>query len=298
MATAGREGTPPARRNYAYIPAGIYAMRTGWSADDSYFHVLGVQLERGEVSSHSHNDTGHVEIHIKGEDILTDSGRYIYNSSCWKDWRHYFLSAKAHNTLYVDDHEMGTVPGVTRTRGVRTYLHAFEENEDFQLIDISHNGYVFMADPIFHRRRVVRLTGDVFVIEDRLTGICTGTHDIRLYFNFAFGSLQAESKNNFSYTSPQGRTYTLAVQADVDLSCEILEGSEDPIGGWISYGYAWRKPIPQLIVSHRGGVPLRFVTVLAPAAIHSSTAMDGPVTRVCLEDGRTLILDEEQVTMS
>lgn len=92
-----------------------------------------------------------MEIHARGEDILTDSGRYIYNSSCWKDWRHYFLSAKAHNTLYVDDHEMGTVPGVTRTRGVRTYLHAFEENEQYQLIDISHNGYDFMDDPMFHR---------------------------------------------------------------------------------------------------------------------------------------------------
>lgn len=140
MATAGKEGTPPAQRNYKYIPAGIYVMRTGWGPEDSYFHVHGIQLERGEVSSHSHNDTGHVEIHARGEDILTDSGRYIYNSSCWKDWRHYFLSAKAHNTLYVDDHEMGTVPGVTRTRGVRTYLHAFEENEQYQLIDISNAG--------------------------------------------------------------------------------------------------------------------------------------------------------------
>ena len=184
MATAGKEGTPPAQRNYKYIPAGIYVMRTGWGPEDSYFHVHGIQLERGEVTV-PHNDTGHVEIHAKGEDILTDSGRYIYNSSCWKDWRHYFLSAKAHNTLYVDDHEMGTVPGVTRTRGVRTYLHAFEENEQYQLIDISHNGYDFMDDPMFHRRRVVRLPDDVYVIEDRVTGICREDHDIRLYYNFA-----------------------------------------------------------------------------------------------------------------
>lgn len=68
MATAGKEGTPPAQRNYKYIPAGIYVMRTGWGPEDSYFHVHGIQLERGEVSSHSHNDTGHVEIHARGED--------------------------------------------------------------------------------------------------------------------------------------------------------------------------------------------------------------------------------------
>lgn len=61
---------------------------------------------------------------------------------------------------------MGTVPGVTRTRGVRTYLHAFEENEQYQLIDISHNGYDFMDDPMFHRRRVVRCPMMSMFIED------------------------------------------------------------------------------------------------------------------------------------
>lgn len=296
MATAGKEGTPPAQRNYKYIPAGIYVMRTGWGPEDSYFHVHGIQLERGEVSSHSHNDTGHVEIHARGEDILTDSGRYIYNSSCWKDWRHYFLSAKAHNTLYVDDHEMGTVPGVTRTRGVRTYLHAFEENEQYQLIDISHNGYDFMDDPMFHRRRVVRLPDDIYVIEDRVTGICREDHDIRLYYNFAFGHLDGEN-GKFDYTSQKGRGYTMTVQADKKLDFEILEGSEDPIGGWISYGYAWRKPIPQLIAKHSGKAPIHFITVLAPAGTRAEAAINGDAATVTLAGGKVLTLTENAVEL-
>lgn len=296
MATASKEGTPPAQRNYKYIPAGIYVMRTGWGPEDSYFHVHGIQLERGEVSSHSHNDTGHVEIHARGEDILTDSGRYIYNSSCWKDWRHYFLSAKAHNTLYVDDHEMGTVPGVTRTRGVRTYLHAFEENEQYQLIDISHNGYDFMDDPMFHRRRVVRLPDDIYVIEDRVTGICREDHDIRLYYNFAFGHLDGEN-GKFDYTSQKGRGYTMTVQADKKLDFEILEGSENPIGGWISYGYAWRKPIPQLIAKHSGKAPIHFITVLAPEGTKAETAINGDAAMVTLAGGKVLTLTENAVEL-
>ena len=297
MATAGKEGKPPAQRNYKYVPAGIYVMRTGWGADDTYFHVHGIQLERGEVSSHSHNDTGHVEIHIGGEDILTDSGRYIYNSSCWKDWRHYFLSAKAHNTLYVDDHEMGVVPGVTRTRGVRTYLHAFEETGQYQLIDISHNGYDFMEDPIFHRRRVIRLTDNVFVIEDRLTGICRKDHDIRLYYNFAFGHLEPAGPGCFAYTSQKGRGYRVAVQATAPITCEILEGSEDPIGGWISYGYGWRKPIPQLMIRRGGKAPLNFITVLAPAGVEARAELEGDTARVVLAGGRTLTLTADRVEL-
>lgn len=292
FASVGKDGRLPEKRNYAYTDAGIFVMRTGWGKDDDYFHVHGIQLERGEVSSHSHNDQAHVEIQIRGEDILTDSGRYIYNSSCWKDWRHYVLSAKAHNTLYIDDHEMGTVPGVTRTRGVRNYLHEFTENEAFMMIDMSHNGYAFLDDPMFHRRRVIRLKNGIYIIEDRVNGVCDEDHDIRLYYNFAYGELKTtESSGAFSYTSGCGRNYRISVLADKALDYECYNGSEDPIGGWISHGYAWRKPIPQLVVMHNGKAPIRFATVLAPADAKLSTVIDGDRTIITADDMTAVLTD-------
>ena len=296
LATGRKEGKEPEQRNYKYTDAGIYVMRTGWGEDDDYFHVHGVQLERGEKSSHSHNDTGHLELHIKGEDILTDSGRYIYNSSCWKDRRHYFLSAKAHNTLYVDDHEMGTVPGVTRVRGVRTYCHQFEENEDYQIIDISHNGYVYREDPIYHRRRVIRLTDGTYVIDDQVTGLGLEEHDLRLYFNFVFGNLKEEGKRKFVYTSQKGRRYEFISQATKETEFEILEGSEEPIGGWISYGYAWKKPIPQLAVKTKGPVPVRFLTIIRPEGGKTEGQVTETEVQLFLENGKTLTLGTDKIT--
>ena len=274
FATNRKEGKAPEERNFKFTDAGVYVMRTGWEKDDSYFHVHGIQLERGEKSTHSHNDTGHLELHIKGEDILTDSGRYIYNSSCWKDLRHYFLSAKAHNTLYVDDHEMGTVPGISRVRGVRTYCHRFEETNQYQIIDISHNGYVYTDDPIYHRRRVIHLTDDIYIIDDQVTGLGLKDHDLRLYFNFAYGSLKQIKKNRFSYESQSKALYGLTSFTTKDISYEILEGSEEPIGGWMSYGYAWRKPIPQLAMKLNGTAPIRFITVIAPEKVHVTGSLE------------------------
>lgn len=295
MATCRKEGSEPEQKDFAYRSAGIYIMRTGWGEKDTCFHVHGIQLERGEVSTHSHNDTGHVEISIRGEDILTDSGRYVYNSSCWKDWRHYFLSAKAHNTLYIDDHEMGSEPGVKKTRGVRTYLHEFTDTPQMQLIDISHNGYAFMDDPMFHRRRVFRFPGDIFVIEDRLSGICRSDHDIRLYYNFFFGNLTEKEDGMFSYTSAQGNPYQFCVKADKPVNCEILCGSKDPIGGWYSGGYMWKKPIPQLIVGHVGKAPLTLVTVLQPSGAGASVkTIDGTKETISLQDGKVLELFEDR----
>lgn len=283
FATGRMQGKAPAERNYSMKEAGIHIMRTGWEPEDSYFHVHGVQLEYGERSTHSHNDQGHLELHIAGEDILVDCGRYIYNQSIWKDWRHYFLSVNAHNTLYVDDHEMGTVPGVSRVRGVRTFLHRFEEREDYAVIDISHNGYVFTDDPIYHRRVVVRLEPDVYVVDDRVTGLALEDHDIRLFFNFAPGRLSQEEAMRWGYETPKGKRYALTALADTPLETEVLVGSEDPIGGWISYGYATRVPTPQLQLKKQGKAPLRCISVIAPSPCRVSGHFDGDEATIVLE---------------
>ncbi len=264
VATGRRLGHAPAERNFSMTEAGIHIMRTGWGSEDSYMHIHGVQLERGEKSTHSHNDTGHFELQIAGEDILLDGGRYIYNQSVWKNWRHYFTGALAHNTLYCDDLVMGAVPGVSRVRGVRLFLHRFEENDRYAVIDVSHNGYVFTDDPVYHRRVAVRLEKDVYVLDDRITGLGLADHDFRLTFNFAPGRLTGEGLR-YAYETPKGRRYAVTAAGDVPLAPTVLEGSEEPIGGWVSYGYSLRVPAPQLTLQRLGKAPFRCVTVIAPA---------------------------------
>ena len=105
----------------------------------------------------------------------------------------------------------------------------------------------------------------LYAIDDQVTGLGLEEHDIRLYFNFAFGNLKDEGKGKFVYTSQRGRRYEFISQGQLkETEFEILEGSEEPIGGWISYGYAWKKPIPQLAVKTKGPVPVRFLTIIRP----------------------------------
>ena len=263
VATARKEGHPPVQRNYSMTEAGIHIMRTGWGPEDSYMHIHGVQLERGEKSTHSHNDTGHFELQIAGEDILVDGGRYIYNQSVWRDWRHYFTGALAHNTLYCDDLTMGAVPNVSRVRGVRLFLHRFEETLDYAVIDVSHNGYVFTDDPVYHRRTAVRLEQDVYVVFDRVTGLGLDEHDFRLTWQFAPGKLTG-SKAKWLYETAGKRQYRVTLAADAPTENLCLCGSEAPIGGWISYVYSLRVSAPQLSVRVAGKAPFSAVTVIAP----------------------------------
>ena len=230
--------------------------------NDSYALVTGTQLERGESSAHSHFDAAHLELHIAGEDVLIDTGRYIYGNCAWKDWRDYFYSTNAHNTVGVDGHIMGAVPDTHfRIRCLRTFLHRFEPGDDVDFIEVSHNGYAFIDDPVFHLRRVLAFKPGVWLIDDVLTGV--GDHTYQLSFNFPPRQLAADASVPGSYVY-HGERIKARVQPILHegLTARVLEGSLKPKGGWVSYGYAVKVPAPQLLYTASGPVPTRFLTAI------------------------------------
>ena len=134
------------------------------------------------------------------------------------------------------------------------------------------------------------------MIDDQVTGLGLKEHDIRLYFNFAFGSLREEENGKFIYTSQKGRRYEFISQATKETEFEILEGSEEPISGWISYGYACKKPIPQLAVKTKGPVPLRFLTIIRPEGGKTEGYVTETEVKLSLENGKILTLETDKVT--
>lgn len=261
FASLRHEGKAPEKLDWAFREEGIFVVRSNWSDSADYGLMHSVKLERGERSTHSHNDSGHVDVTLKGEDILVDSGRFIYRSSIWKDWRAYFCSALAHNTLYVDDHEMGEVPNVTRVRGVRAICNSFGEDKGVKVIDISHNGYVFISDPVFHRRKLFILPNHKAVIVDYVTGKGEEDHDFRLSYNFNQGSL--ETGDGVVFKTSKGTEFVFDFVSDVEFKRNHYYGSEEPKGGWISYGYPVKVPNHQLVYSRVGKAPFTAVTAIA-----------------------------------
>ena len=274
FATLGKEGKAPLEKDYKYSEEGIYVMRSGWSRDADYLCTHSTQLELGERSTHSHNDSMHAEVTLKGEDVLVDSGRYIYRSSVWKDWRAYFCSALAHNTLYVDDHELGEIKGVDRRRNVRCLCHHFGEDKDLKIIDLSHNGYAYLPDPVFHRRKLIMLPSSSVVLVDYVEGPGKEDHDFRLMFNFNTKDVVL-SGSHVDYISRGGLEFDLDFAATCDFSSRLLCGSEDPKGGWISYGYPVREPIGQVTFAYGGKAPFMAVTVVKAKDEDTKAAISG-----------------------
>ena len=296
FATLRKEGEAPLLNDYKYSEEGIYVMRTGWDDKADYLCTHSTQLELGERSTHSHNDSMHAEVTLKGEDILVDSGRYIYRSSVWKDWRAYFCSALAHNTLYVDDHELGEIKGVDRRRNVRCLCHFFGEQAGLKVIDLSHNGYAYLPDPVFPRRKLIMVPGSIAVLIDYVDGPAKENHDFRLMYNFNTTDVKLTDKH-IDYVSKNGVPFELDFVSSVPFDSSFLCGSEDPKGGWISYGYPVREPAGQVTMAYGGKAPFMAATVIKSKGDDAKVTLEGESVIIETSDGKWNITREGAVKL-
>lgn len=271
----GEKGAPPHQKCFSMPDPGFFVCRTGWGRKDSYFLVTGTNLERAEHNAHSHFDAAHLELQVDGEDVLLDTGRYIYrNSVTLKDWRNYFHTAAAHNTIQVDNHEMGAAPDTSpNVRGVRTFCHQFKTSPEIDLVEVSHNGYAFMENPIFHLRRVIYFKPGLWLVDDVLTGV--GEHEYKLYYNFAPGILESMGDKPQSYlysgNSVKVKVIPLVTEA---LESAVKVGDARNMGGWVSYGYSLKVPAPQLMYVRKGKADTRFLTAIINGAKGSVEKID------------------------
>jgi hypothetical protein len=97
--SAGKQGRPP-RRLFAVYPDEGYAFaRTSWDTakrdETTYLSFRAGRL----LHNHKHADDLSFTLYAHGRDILVDAGTFTYQPG---DYRRYFVSAAAHNTLLVD----------------------------------------------------------------------------------------------------------------------------------------------------------------------------------------------------
>ena len=104
-------------------------------------------------------------------------------------------------------------------------------------------------------------------------------------------------KLNWLYKTPKGRKYSFTALTDTAMEAVKLEGSEEPIGGWVSYGYSLRVPAPQLQLTCEGPAPFRCVTVIAPEGyqVTGEVSEEKAVIRFAGEKNMTLTLDGDEI---
>jgi len=218
------------------------------------------------------SDQLHLDLWWRGQNVAPDAGTYSYNAP--PPWDHAFAGASDHNTVTIDGLDQadrvgrflwlpwpqGRVLDTKRSPGNR---FAYWEGE--------HLGYARLARPARHRRGVLRLGPEHWLVLDDLAS--AGGHDYRLHWRLAdcpYVQSPVESGGGVDLTldTPAGtyqvRSGVLGGEAAVSLRRADPEGAR----GWRAPHYLGREPSLSLAIECRAA-SARFWTLFGPPGVAS-----------------------------
>jgi hypothetical protein len=258
---------PPSelRRNYAQ--AGYFIQRSGWEANDSHvvFDCGGLGAPTG---GHGHADALSFTLFSGGHEFLIDPGTSVYN--CAPEWRTFFRSTSAHNTVVVDGTSQSETNGTfswKRKAEARLLRNISLPGMDY--IDAEHDGFARHAKDVTHRRRLVYVRPNYWIVLDDLRG--RGEHDYEFLYHFApeaeltvFGDEQHGEIDCRARIDKAG--LQMLLYASAPMQAEAVCGQTHPIQGWSSRRYCDRLPSPVLRASMRGFTPAGVMSFVIPGA--------------------------------
>ena len=215
-------------------------------------------LGMGTLAAHGHADALSFTLRAFGKDILIDPGTYDYFS--YPQWREYFRSTRAHNTVVVDEKDQSEMLGLFLWgRKAQSRCLSWKPSEVGGKITGEHNGYAALSDPVIHRR-TLELDGikRKLIIKDEIAA--NDEHNIAIYFHLAEDCEVTPAGQNH-YTIKIGYE-RVDIKLDASLDVELYRGSTNPICGWVSRGYHQKHPASTIVGRCRCKGSTTFVCII------------------------------------
>jgi hypothetical protein len=272
VAVDERSPRQPARPASRMFAAGGYAvMRDGWHDKANQMIVDVGPLGCPISSGHGHADLLSIQCATAGQPCIVDAGNYCYTSDA--EWRAFFRSTAAHNTVLIDGRSQCETTGPFRWRSrPQVLLREWRSDPDVDFLDAEHDAFCLLADPVVHRRRVLFVKPRYWIVIDDLVG--RSRHQIDLIFQFAPMRVTLGPECWTRARTVSGAVLWLGSFGSTHLKATLRSGDRDPIRGWIAPDYGLREPAPALIVSATARLPQRILTVMIPDPYGSPTPPD------------------------
>jgi uncharacterized heparinase superfamily protein len=251
----------PARRPNVFKEAGITFLRT---KDDA----ISARIDHGPhgylaTAAHGHADALSFELSIGGQPVLIDPGTYCYQGE--PEWRRYFRSTLAHNTLEIGGVDQAVQAGpflwTTQPASWIESMHGIEDGDQAE-ITVAHDGYQRLKAKATHFRR--------FLL-DRQTQRLTVTDwieaasraPVRLAFHFHPAVTVALDGHQARLRWAGGAAF---IDLPEKLSWAFHRGQEHPPLGWFSPQFGEKMPTAVLIGSGEMSPGERLETALVSGA--------------------------------
>jgi hypothetical protein len=211
----------------------------------------------------SQADALHVDLWWRGQNMALDGGTFSYNAA--PPWDAVFARTASHNTVTVDDlDQMDRVgrflwlPWLTS----RVRAQTRSAGGDIAYWEGEHNGYARLPDPIVHRRAVIRLPDERWLILDALEG--GHHHSYRLHWLLPDLPVTWDAmRGSVCLDTPSGPYQIHLGSSGLDRDISLVRASTDDARGWMSRYYLERTPALSVALRAQGG-SVRFWSVLGP----------------------------------
>lgn len=259
---AGGAASPPRQQHFA--DAGQVFWRSGWGRDATMVMFDATRWGGG----HCHLSRLAVNLFHGGRMLLHDPGYFTYEMS--DPFGPYGKTTGAHNTATVHGHSQTEADPVVK----EVFLHP-----DFMVVSARYEGGYYpgrytwfwpegKGQGVFgvHVRTLLWLAGRGGLVWDELYFQQAG-RDVELRWQLPAGGMSLDPGRRQAATrDPGGNVLVRSLWANEPLTLTALEGSRDPLGGWLpgqapgQYG-----PAPQLVFRRRlDGWHLATATLLVP----------------------------------
>lgn len=259
----------PAETSRAFPDGGYYVMRDGWTRESSYM-LLDCGPHGVDNCGHAHADALSFTLAARGRTLLVDPGTCTYTGV--RELRDYFRHTSAHNALVVDG-EASSVPGgaFSWSTAARCDAREWLGRARFDFFEGEHDGYQRLPDPVTHRRSVLFLKGDYFVIRDEADARAVHRYELRFHF-------PADVAPQVQGEHPAVRVVD-ASSPGVELHAHGGHGRWRAEEGWVAPCYGARVAAPVWTFEVEGEGPQDFVTVVVPRAAGAEAARVSSLTQ-------------------
>lgn len=238
------EAKPSAPTSCFYPSEGHFILRASFKKDQEiYVHFDAAPLGFLSIAAHGHADALSFVLHIDGQPIITDVGTYTYHTE--PDWRNYFISTLAHNTIRINEQDQAKSTGPTMwVRHYQPRVIYHETNETKDTVVAQHNGYRHLGAT--HRRELsLDKTNGIVRIVDTIELDRPGNYtlDVPLHLH---PSVTASAHNGAWVLATKGAR-NVTVYPDKALTVTAITGETNPILGWYSASFQVKCPTTTLL---------------------------------------------------
>ncbi|MEZ4826780.1 MAG: alginate lyase family protein [Bacteroidia bacterium] len=193
------------------------------------------------IAAHGHSDALSFYMGVDGQFYFIDPGTFSYHTDM--EWRNYFISTLAHNTICVDGKNQALRGGPTMwTEHYTPKVLEVKESSAVETVSGSHNGYE--ASGVRHTRRIdFDRKRNLFLITDSIEITDQKEHDFQIPLHLhPEVNIEEKGENRFSLQQKDARGVELIL--DKKLTYTIVSGQTHPILGWYSPSFYKKSPCP------------------------------------------------------